>query len=53
MQVFTGGLSSYCLILMVVSFFQMHHRHDACTIEANLGVLLMGPFKNKRGVGFR
>ena len=53
MQVFTGGLSSYCLILMVVSFFQMHHRHDACTIEANLGVLLMGQIKNKRGLGFR
>ena len=45
-QVFTGGLSSYCLILMVVSFFQMHHRHDACTIEANLGVLLMGQFRD-------
>ena len=42
MKVFTGGLSSYCLILMVVSFFQMHHRHDACSLDANLGVLLMG-----------
>ena len=41
-QVFTGGLSSYCLILMVVSFFQMHQRPDACHGEANLGVLLMG-----------
>ena len=44
LKVFTGGLSSYCLILMVVSFFQMHHRHDACSLDANLGVLLMGAY---------
>merc|ERR1719208_740793 len=44
-EVFTGGLSSYCLILMVVSFFQMHQRPDACHGEANLGVLLMEFFE--------
>ncbi len=42
MQVFTGGLSSYCLILMVVSFLQLHPRHDAADATANLGVLLIG-----------
>ena len=41
-QVFTGGLSSYCLILMVVSFLQLHSRTDALDPTANLGVLLMG-----------
>jgi non-canonical poly(A) RNA polymerase PAPD5/7 len=39
-EVFTGGLSSYCLILMVVSFLQLHHREDAADASANLGVLL-------------
>ena len=42
LQVFTGGLSSYCLILMVVSFLQLHSRTDALDSTANLGVLLMG-----------
>ncbi len=42
LQVFTGGLSSYCLILMVVSFLQLHPRHDAADATANLGVLLIG-----------
>ena len=41
-QVFTGGLSSYCLILMVVSFLQLHPRLDAYSSSANLGVLLLG-----------
>ena len=41
-QVFTGGLSSYCLILMVVSFLQLHPRIDASDQAANLGVLLIG-----------
>ena len=41
-QVFTGGLSSYCLILMVVSFLQLHPRQDAASHSANLGVLLIG-----------
>ncbi|KAF2361044.1 PAP/25A-associated [Trinorchestia longiramus] len=43
-EVFTGGISSYCLILMVVSFLQLHPRreHHACDgNELNLGVLLL------------
>ena len=43
-QVFTGGLSSYCLILMVVSFLQLHPRNDSADPAANLGVLLMGRY---------
>ena len=45
MQVFTGGLSSYALILMAVSFLQLHNRHDASTTKANLGVLLLEFFE--------
>ena len=37
--VFTGGLSSYCLILMIVSFLQTHHRR--LSKDDNLGVLLL------------
>ena len=44
-QVFTGGLSSYCLILMVVSFLQLHARHDVGEDDANLGVLLLEFFE--------
>jgi len=44
-EVFTGGLSSYCLILMVVSFLQLHPRTDSADPAANLGVLLMEFFE--------
>eukprot|EP00092_Neocalanus_flemingeri_P101775 GFUD01130119.1.p1 GENE.GFUD01130119.1~~GFUD01130119.1.p1 ORF type:complete len:436 (+),score=57.99 GFUD01130119.1:50-1357(+) len=44
-EVFTGGLSSYCLILMVVSFLQLHPRSDSADPAANLGVLLMEFFE--------
>jgi len=44
-EVFTGGLSSYCLILMVVSFLQLHPRNDSADPAANLGVLLMEFFE--------
>jgi len=44
-EVFTGGLSSYCLILMVVSFLQLHPRSDSADPTANLGVLLMEFFE--------
>ena len=37
--VYTGGLSSYCLILMIVSFLQLHPRK--ITEDDNLGVLLL------------
>lgn len=37
---FAGGISSYSLILMCISFLQLHPRHNAYD-KANLGVLLM------------
>ena len=45
-EVFTGGISSYSLILMCVSFLQLHPRPDAllnCPI--NYGVLLIEFFE--------
>ncbi|KAJ8912839.1 hypothetical protein NQ315_007970 [Exocentrus adspersus] len=45
-EVFTGGISSYSLILMCISFLQLHPRQDSvrsCT--ANLGVLLIEFFE--------
>jgi len=44
-EVFTGGLSSYCLIMMVVSFLQLHPRQHAADTAANLGVLLIEFFE--------
>jgi len=46
-EVFTGGISSYCLILMVVHFLQMHPRLPSCKDEhqLNLGVLLLEFFE--------
>lgn len=38
-EVFYGGINSYSLVLMLVSFFQRHPRSDV-TKSANLGVLL-------------
>ncbi|KAL0270141.1 UNVERIFIED_CONTAM: hypothetical protein PYX00_007638 [Menopon gallinae] len=40
-EVFTGGISSYSLILMTISFLQLHPRQDAFRANANLGVLLI------------
>lgn len=40
-EVFTGGISSYSLILMTISFLQLHPRQNAYTSDANLGVLLI------------
>merc|ERR1712071_372313 len=40
-EVFTGGISSYSLILMTISFLQLHPRADATQPMANLGVLLI------------
>ena len=37
--VFTGGLSSHCLTMMVVSFLQLHPRTQGTSL--NLGVLLL------------
>ncbi|XP_077599162.1 terminal nucleotidyltransferase 4A isoform X1 [Stigmatopora nigra] len=44
-EVFTGGISSYCLILMVISFLQLHPRIDARNPNENLGVLLIEFFE--------
>ncbi|KAK3507930.1 hypothetical protein QTP70_003819 [Hemibagrus guttatus] len=44
-EVFTGGISSYSLILMVISFLQLHPRIDASTPNMNLGVLLIEFFE--------
>ncbi|XP_054153059.1 terminal nucleotidyltransferase 4B-like [Oppia nitens] len=44
-EVFTGGISSYSLILMVISFIQLHPRNDAQNLKANLGVLLLEFFE--------
>ncbi|XP_066599303.1 terminal nucleotidyltransferase 4B-like [Prorops nasuta] len=40
-EVFTGGISSYSLILMTISFLQLHPRENAHCASANLGVLLI------------
>nr|XP_022908345.1 non-canonical poly(A) RNA polymerase protein Trf4-1-like [Onthophagus taurus] len=44
-EVFTGGISSYSLILMCISFIQLHPRTDARLRTANLGVLLIEFFE--------
>jgi non-canonical poly(A) RNA polymerase PAPD5/7 len=43
-EVFTGGISSYSLILMCISFLQMHPRANL-NHTANLGVLLLEFFE--------
>lgn len=58
-EVFTGGISSYSLILMVISFIQLHPRHEVRLPGANLGVLLLeffefyGRYFNYYKVGIR
>lgn len=58
-EVFTGGISSYSLILMTISFLQLHPRVDASSDQANLGVLLIeffelyGRYFNYISVGIR
>ncbi|XP_023684762.1 terminal nucleotidyltransferase 4A isoform X1 [Paramormyrops kingsleyae] len=44
-EVFTGGISSYSLILMVISFLQLHPRIDARNPNVNLGILLIEFFE--------
>lgn len=44
-EVFTGGIGSYSLFLMAVSFLQLHCREDVCSSNANLGVLLIEFFE--------
>ncbi|XP_069469821.1 terminal nucleotidyltransferase 4A isoform X2 [Ambystoma mexicanum] len=44
-EVFTGGISSYSLILMAISFLQLHPRIDARKDNENLGMLLVEFFE--------
>lgn len=45
-EVFSGGISSYSLILMCISFLQLHTRQADCFMEnANLAVLLIEFFE--------
>ena len=44
-EVFFGGISSYALVLLVVSFLQQHPRNAANDPNANLGVLLIEFFE--------
>ncbi|XP_068999316.1 terminal nucleotidyltransferase 4B-like [Embiotoca jacksoni] len=46
-EVFTGGISSYSLILMAISFLQLHPRIDTrrANININLGILLIEFFE--------
>lgn len=44
-EVFTGGIGSYSLFLMAVSFLQLHYREDVCSPSINIGVLLIEFFE--------
>ncbi|KAM4689689.1 terminal nucleotidyltransferase 4A [Discoglossus pictus] len=44
-EVFTGGIGSYGLILMAISFLQLHPRIDARRASENLGMLLVEFFE--------
>lgn len=44
-EIYYGGINSYSLILMLVSFFQIHARNEAKEPTANLGVLLIEFFE--------
>ncbi|XP_051999959.1 terminal nucleotidyltransferase 4A-like [Xyrauchen texanus] len=44
-EVFTGGISSYSLILMGISFLQLHPRIDCRASNINIGILLIEFFE--------
>uniref|UniRef100_A0A1A8F4G5 Terminal nucleotidyltransferase 4A n=1 Tax=Nothobranchius korthausae TaxID=1143690 RepID=A0A1A8F4G5_9TELE len=44
-EVFTGGIGSYSLFLMAVSFLQLHYREDVSSPNINYGVLLIEFFE--------
>ncbi|XP_077567815.1 terminal nucleotidyltransferase 4B [Stigmatopora nigra] len=44
-EVFTGGIGSYSLFLMAVSFLQLHYREDVSSPNINFGVLLIEFFE--------
>ncbi|GFS80179.1 terminal nucleotidyltransferase 4B [Nephila pilipes] len=49
-EVYNGGMSSYCLTLLIVSFLQGHHR-PKCDPSVNLGTLLLEFFEHY-GINF-
>ncbi|CAL1539391.1 unnamed protein product [Lymnaea stagnalis] len=44
-EVFTGGISSYSLTLLAISFLQLHPRANATKAQVNLGILLIEFFE--------
>lgn len=44
-EVYTGGVGSYSLVLLIVSFLQLHPRKAATDDDTNLGVLLIEFFE--------
>ncbi|GFS27109.1 PAP-associated domain-containing protein 5 [Elysia marginata] len=44
-EVFTGGISSYSLTLLAISFLQLHPREDTSRQNLNLGVMLIEFFE--------
>lgn len=58
-EVFAGGISSYSLVLMTISFLQQHPQKNGRTLQNNLGVLLIEFFElygkrfNYSNVGIR
>ncbi|KAH9507695.1 Terminal nucleotidyltransferase 4A [Bulinus truncatus] len=44
-EVFSGGISSYSLTLLVISFLQLHPRAHAAKSKTNLGILLIEFFE--------
>ncbi|XP_023675830.1 terminal nucleotidyltransferase 4B isoform X2 [Paramormyrops kingsleyae] len=44
-EVFTGGIGSYSLFLMAVSFLQLHYQEDACDPNVNIGEMLIKFFE--------
>lgn len=44
-EVYTGGIGSYSLVLLIVSFLQLHPRKAATDEDTNLGVLLIEFFE--------
>lgn len=44
-EVFTGGISSYSLILLTISFLQLHPTYDPTCPTTNLGTLLIEFFE--------
>lgn len=58
-EVFSGGMSSYALAILIVNFLQLHPRRMATDDDANLGVLLIefcelyGRLFNYKNTGIR